>query len=86
MGKGFSEFNLGNGNGFSVMEVLSSCSNIIGRDIPFSVGARRPGDPTFLISDSHKAAKDLGWSPEYSSLESIVSSAWMWHKKMRDSV
>ena len=83
MGKGFSEFNLGNGNGFSVMEVLSCCADIVGRDIPFSVGARRPGDPTFLISDSDKAAKDLGWSPEYSSLESIISSAWMWHKNAR---
>ena len=81
--KGFSEFNLGSGNGFSVMEVLSACADVVGRDIPFSVGVRRPGDPAFLIADSHKAAKDLGWSPEYSSLESIISSAWMWHKKCR---
>ncbi len=80
IGKGFLEFNLGNGNGFSVMEVLNSCSEIVGRDIPFFVSARRPGDPAILISDSHKAVKDLGWSPEYSSLESIISSAWMWHK------
>ena len=58
--KGFLEFNLGNGNGFLVMEVLSVCADVVGRDIPFSVGARRPGDPTFLIADSHKVAKDLG--------------------------
>ena len=82
--KGFSEFNLGNGNGFSVMSVLNACVDVVGREIPFSVGARRSGDPAFLIADSEKAIKGLKWSPEYSSLKSIIASAWVWHKTMHE--
>jgi UDP-glucose 4-epimerase len=71
-------FNLGNGNGFSVKEVIDMAEKVVGRKGKVVVGPRREGDPPVLIADSTKARKILGWQPKY-SLEEIVASAWKWH-------
>lgn len=73
-----SAFNLGNGNGFSVREVIDVASRITGRDIPVLFGDRRPGDPAILVADATMAAKVLGWVPAFDTLESIVRHAWRW--------
>lgn len=75
-----SEFiNLGNGNGYSVRQVLDTAKEVTGRDIPFEDAARRAGDPPQLVGDSKKARKVLGWKPRYPELEKIIESAWKWH-------
>ncbi len=73
-------FNLGNGVGFSVKEVIEISRTVTGHPIPLKMEPRRPGDPAQLIASSDKARKILGWSPEFDSLEDIVSSAWRWHR------
>ncbi len=72
-------FNLGNGRGFSILEVIEMARKITGHPIPVEFGPRRPGDPGTLIADSSKARAELGWKPQYDSLESIVRSAYEWH-------
>ncbi len=80
MEQGFSQvFNLGLGSGFSVKEVLSACETVTESTIPYKVTERRSGDPAILIADPAQAAAELGWRPEYRTLESIISSAWAWH-------
>ena len=74
-------FNLGNGNGFSVREVIATARQITGCDISCAESARRPGDPPVLIGSSDKIRKILGWNPVHNSLESIIETAWQWHKK-----
>ena len=74
-------FNLGNGQGFSVREVLDSAQKITGKKISVEEGPRRKGDPVELIADATKAKKLLGWKPKFSRLEDIVGSAWNWHQK-----
>lgn len=74
-------FNLGNGNGFSVKEVIESAKQVTGRDIKVVECDRRPGDPPALIGSSDKARKILGWQPQYSSLPTIITHAWQWHQK-----
>ena len=81
----FNAYNLGNGNGFSVLEVIKACEKITNKSVLFSYHDRREGDPKSLISDSKKAIKELNWRPEYSSLDQIVSTAWNWHKKILDN-
>ncbi len=79
---GVSEFfNLGNGNGFSVRDVIETASIVTGRDIKVLERDRRPGDPPVLIGSSDKARKILGWLPQYSSLTEIVAHAWQWHQQ-----
>jgi UDP-glucose 4-epimerase len=73
-------FNLGNGNGFSVKEVIETAEKVVGRKGKVVVGPRREGDPPVLIADSTKARKILGWQPKY-SLQDIVTSAWKWHSE-----
>ena len=73
-------FNLGNGVGFSVKEVIDVARKVTGHPIPAEVSPRRAGDPAQLIASSEKAVKVLGWKPQYADLETIVSSAWAWHK------
>jgi len=77
--KGFSAYNLGNGNGFSVLDVINSCERVVNNPISFQVDDRRAGDPAILVADSGKAIKTLGWTPEFDQLDSIVGSAWNWH-------
>lgn len=74
-------FNLGNGNGFSVREVIEKAREITGCAIEATETDRRPGDPPILIGSSEKAIKILGWEPKYDDLGQIISSAWEWHKK-----
>ena len=73
-------FNLGNGVGFSVNEVIEVARAVTGHPIPAEVTPRRAGDPAQLIASSEKAKSVLGWKPQYDDLNTIVSSAWNWHK------
>jgi len=77
--KGFSAFNLGNGNGFSVLDVIKSCERVLGNPIRYKMDLRRLGDPAVLVADSLKATHDLGWKPEFSDVDEIIKSAWHWH-------
>lgn len=74
-------FNLGNGNGFSVQQVIETAIQVTGRDIKVVKCDRRPGDPPILVGSSDKAKKTLGWSPNYPDLSKIVSHAWQWHQR-----
>jgi UDP-glucose 4-epimerase len=77
---GSRRYNLGNGNGFSVMEVIEMCRRVTGHPIPHVVAPRRPGDPAELIASPRAIREELGWQPRYPDLESIISSAWEWHQ------
>jgi UDP-glucose 4-epimerase len=74
-------FNLGNGEGYSVREVIRACAAISGRQIATAERPRRPGDPPRLVASADKAKRELGWKPRYPGLEDIVASAWQWHSK-----
>jgi UDP-glucose 4-epimerase len=74
-------FNLGNGNGFSVKEVIATAEDVTGMVISVKECDRRPGDPPALIGTSEKAQKILNWQPKYSGIKDIVSHAWQWHQK-----
>lgn len=73
-------FNLGNGIGFTVNEVIEVARKVTGHEIPAVVSERRAGDPAQLVASSEKAKKILGWNPTHNTLEEIISSAWNWHK------
>jgi UDP-glucose 4-epimerase len=73
-------YNLGNGVGFSVREVIESARRVTGHPIPVEECPRRPGDPAVLIASSEKIGAELGWKPEYSSLDEIIESAWKWQQ------
>ena len=79
-GKESNIFNLGNGVGFSVKEVIETARKVTGHPIPAMISPRRAGDPAKLVASSEKAKKILGWKPEYADLEYIIASAWKWHK------
>ena len=74
-------FNLGNGEGFSVRQVIEACEKISGRSIRAVEKDRRPGDPPRLVAAAHKAVNELGWRPKFPKLEQIVQTAWNWHVK-----
>ena len=74
-------FNLGNGQGFSVREVIESARRVTGHPIPAEIHPRRPGDPAVLVASSEKAIRELGWKPRYTQLDDIVRTAWAWHQK-----
>ena len=78
-------FNLGLGQGYSVMEVIRQAASVTGKEFSVQAGPRRPGDTPVLIASNQKARDVLGWVPEQSSLENIIASAWRWHRKMRGS-
>ena len=71
-------FNLGNGNGFSVKEVIQTAERITGKSIKIIEGPRRPGDPPILVGSADKARRILNWQPRYANLEEIVQTAWKW--------
>ena len=73
-------FNLGNGLGYSVREVIETARKVTGHPIPATESSRRAGDPARLVASSEKAKKILGWKPVHDSLEEIIASAWNWHK------
>src|SRR5436190_7260859 len=72
--------NLGNGNGYSVKQVIETARRITGCEIPAEEGPRRAGDPPQLVGDSRKAREVLGWDPRFAELDKIVESAWTWHQ------
>jgi UDP-glucose 4-epimerase len=74
-------YNLGNGDGFSVREVIGKVREVTGKDIRIIEGERRPGDPAKLIGSSDKIIEELGWEPKYASLDKIIETAWQWHQK-----
>jgi UDP-glucose 4-epimerase len=74
-------YNLGNGQGFSVREVLESARRVTGHPIPVEIHPRRAGDPAILIASSQKAMRELGWKPRYTQLDEILRTAWAWHQK-----
>ena len=76
-------FNLGQGQGYSVMEVVRKATEITGKKIRVLVADRRPGDPPVLIASNQKARREIGWTPQHSSLENIITSAWEWHQRLR---
>jgi len=75
------QYNLGNSQGFSVLDVIETAKKITNMDIPYRLTNRRPGDPAVLVANSEKVKKELGWEPNYPDLESIITTAWEWHKK-----
>lgn len=74
-------FNLGNGNGFSVREVIETAKAVTGKEIKIVESDRRPGDPPILVGSSDKVKSVLGWQPQYSDLNQIIAHAWQWHQK-----
>ena len=74
-------YNLGNGDGYSVRQVIKACEDVTGQKIPAVEKPRRPGDPPRLVASAEKAKRELGWSPKFPKLEQIVASAWQWHKR-----
>ena len=81
LNEGSRVYNLGNGRGFSVREVIETARQVTGHPIPAIEGPRRPGDPAVLIASSTKISRQLGWQPRYPDLRAIISSAWDWHRK-----
>ncbi|GAB4322823.1 MAG: UDP-glucose 4-epimerase GalE [Phototrophicales bacterium] len=73
-------YNLGNGQGYSVKEVIEACRAVTGHPIPTKVGARRAGDLPVLVADSTRIKQELGWEPQYDDLKQIVATAWKWHQ------
>jgi UDP-glucose 4-epimerase len=78
--RGSCRYNLGNGSGFTVREVIETARRVTGHPIPTVFGPRRPGDPAELIAASDSIRRDLGWQPNYADLETIMRSAWEWHR------
>ncbi len=76
-------YNLGNGNGFSVQQVIDAVNRVSGRSIPVVEGDRREGDPARLIADSARAISELGWKPQYTDLDIIIRHAWQWEQQSR---
>jgi UDP-glucose 4-epimerase len=74
-------YNLGNERGHSVREVIDTARRVTGRDIPVETGFRREGDPAVLVAGSHKIQRELGWRPRYDDLETIIRTAWEWHRR-----
>jgi UDP-glucose 4-epimerase len=74
-------YNVGTGAGRSVLEVIESVRRITGLPVPFAAAARRPGDPAVLVADAGLIGRALGWRPELSDLDTIVETAWAWHRR-----
>lgn len=73
-------FNLGNGTGFSVLEIVRAAQRVTGREIAYEVAPRREGDPAVLVASSAAARERLGWTPRHGAIEDIIDSAWRWHR------
>ena len=73
-------YNLGNGEGFTVLEVIGTAKRVTGVGIPYEFAPRRSGDPAVLVASPERAKRELGWEPKFTELEAIVESAWRWHK------
>jgi UDP-glucose 4-epimerase len=79
-GNGSRTYNLGNGQGYTVREVIETARKVTGHPIPAVDGPRRPGDPPELVAGSDRLRQELGWRPRYPDLYDIVQSAWNWHQ------
>ncbi|HHV75683.1 MAG TPA: UDP-glucose 4-epimerase, partial [Thermoanaerobacterium sp.] len=79
-------FNLGNGDGFSVKEIIETCKEITGEKIHTTESERRQGDPPTLIGSSKKARRILGWKPEFADIKDIIETAWEWHQKLNREI
>lgn len=79
---GSTVYNLGNGHGFTNLEILKAAERVIGKKIRYRIGPRRPGDPDTLVASSDQIMKALNWRPRYSSLEDIIRTAWVWGRNM----
>ncbi len=77
--KGFSAFNLGNGDGFSVLEVIKACEHVTNNEIKYQIDLRRDGDPAVLVADNEFSLRELNWNPDYGNIIDIIKSAWSWH-------
>ncbi len=73
-------YNLGNGNGYSVLEVIKVAGEVVGKPVNMKYGARRPGDPAVLVAGSEKIKTGLGWRPRFTDLRAIIETAWRWHR------
>ncbi|MGL4369283.1 MAG: UDP-glucose 4-epimerase GalE, partial [Spirochaetota bacterium] len=76
-------YNLGNGTGFSVNEVIESVKKVSGKDFTVKKGVRRAGDPAVLVASSKKAREELGWNPQFPHIDAIVETAWNWEKQKK---
>jgi UDP-glucose 4-epimerase len=74
----FGTYNLGNGNGYSVKDVIGACEKAVGSKIPHTIGPRREGDPATLVASAQKARDELGWNPKHEDIDDIAQSAWNW--------
>lgn len=74
-------FNLGNGQGFSILEIIRAAEQVTGQKIPYQACQRRPGDPPTLVADATRARQQLGWQPQYTEITEILRTAWHWHRK-----
>lgn len=72
-------YNLGNGSGYSVLEVIRTAEEVVGMTLPVRLADRRPGDPAMLVAASDKIKRELGWQPEHPGLNDIIATAWRWH-------
>ncbi|MGC1395147.1 MAG: UDP-glucose 4-epimerase GalE [Coleofasciculaceae cyanobacterium] len=79
-------FNLGNGQGFSIKEVIEAAREVTGRPIAVTLADRRPGDPPVLVGSGEKARQILGWQPKYADLKTILAHAWQWHQKRHGDI
>ena len=77
--RGSRKYNLGNGQGFTVKEVIETAREVTGHPIPAEVVARRPGDPATLIAGSDTIRRELGWQPQYPNVRDVIETAWQWH-------
>lgn len=78
------KYNLGNGSGYSILDVINTAIQISSKDIPFTFADRRPGDPAILVGSSDRAMQELKWEPVYTDLETIIQTAWDWHSNNPD--
>ena len=85
-GGNFSAYNLGNGNGYSVKEIIAACEKAVGAEIPFTIGPRREGDPATLVASAQKARDELDWNPQFGAIDEIAQSAWNWECYRRDTL
>jgi UDP-glucose-4-epimerase GalE len=83
-GAASTQYNLGNGRPTSVQDVLDSVARVIGRPVPFTMGARRPGDPAILFASSERIRSELGWAPQFEEIDVIVETAWRWRASRPD--
>ena len=79
-GEGGTIYNVGTGRGNSVLEVIKTAEEVVGKKIKFQISERRAGDTARLVADVEKIWKILGWKPKYENLKDMVATAWLWHK------